>query len=115
VILLVTYDLKQPAASYTDLFEILKSKDSWWHYLSSTWLVATDESPNELNQQLIPHIFNGDRLLVAPLEPDRAGWQGRLARAPVPTRLWLAQAALALSASLSYSASDCAGNRTHRV
>jgi hypothetical protein len=80
VILLVAYDLKQSAASYADLFEILKSKDSWWHYLSSTWLIATDESPTELNRQLIPHIFKGDRVLVTRLEPDRAGW--------LPTKAW---------------------------
>jgi len=80
VILVVTYDLKQSAGSYADLFEVLKSKDSWWHYLSSTWLVATDEPPKELNQQLIPHIFKGDRLLITRLEPDRAGW--------LPTKSW---------------------------
>jgi hypothetical protein len=79
VILLVSYDLKQSVASYDDLFEVLKSRESWWHYLSSTWLVATDESPSELSQQLTPHIFKGDRLLVTKLEPDRAGWLPRKA------------------------------------
>jgi len=64
MILLVTYDLKRPRASYGELFDELKSRDSWWHYLSSTWLIATRETPRELSSALKPHIFEGDRILV---------------------------------------------------
>ena len=64
MILLVTYDLKRPRASYLDLFDTLKARESWCHYLSSTWLVATHESPKELLSALKPHVFEGDRMLV---------------------------------------------------
>lgn len=74
MILLVTYDLKQPAASYSYLFAVLKGKDGWAHYMSSTWLVATDESPNELFDQLQPLIFDGDRVLITKLAGPYHGW-----------------------------------------
>lgn len=78
MILLVTYDLKQSAASYGDLFDEMKARESWWHYLSSTWLIATHESPKELSSALRQHIFDGDRLLVSELG-GYAGWLPRKA------------------------------------
>jgi hypothetical protein len=80
MILVVTYDLKQPAASYEPLFEALKSQDSWAHYMSSTWLVATEDSPNELWDKLGDHIFKGDRMLITRLAPGYHGW--------MPTKAW---------------------------
>lgn len=79
MILLVTYELKQAAASYGDLFEELKSRKSWAHYMSSTWLVVTDESPKELAAELRAHIFQGDRLLVTKFVAGYSGWLPRKA------------------------------------
>jgi|HubBroStandDraft_6_1064221.scaffolds.fasta_scaffold2184723_2 hypothetical protein len=80
MILIVTYELKQSADSYSDLFEALKAHDSWSHYIPSTWLIATDSSPKELYQKLVGHVFQGDRILIAQLVP---GYYGLL-----PTKAW---------------------------
>ncbi len=75
MILLVTYDLKGSSALYADMFDVLKSQEGWWHYLSSTWIVSTDyESARELFQKLKPFIRVGDRLLVVEITPDYSGW-----------------------------------------
>jgi hypothetical protein len=75
MILLVTYNLKSPASTYTDLFEVLKGQNSWWHYLPSTWLVDTDLNPNDLYQKLKPFInTDGDHILVTRLDSARQGW-----------------------------------------
>jgi hypothetical protein len=79
MILLVTYDLKQPNASYSELFDALKGEDSWAHYISSTWMIATDKSASQFSSELTPHIFSGDRLLVVKLSDDRQGWLPRKA------------------------------------
>ncbi len=79
MILVVTYDLKQPAASYTELFDTLKSRESWAHYISATWLVATDESPKELSKALTNLIYEGDRMLIFQLTPAYYGWMPRKA------------------------------------
>lgn len=81
MIFLVTYDLKGNSKLYSDMFAVLKSQESWWHYLSSTWLVQTEyESAHELFQQLRPFIQDGDRLLVTEMVPEYAGW--------LPQRAW---------------------------
>ena len=75
MILLVTYNLKNPPGSYGELFEVLKGQNSWWHYLPSTWLVDTDLSPNDLYQELKPLInTDTDHILVTRLDSDRKGW-----------------------------------------
>jgi hypothetical protein len=80
MILMVSYDLKQPVGSYTPLFEVLKGEASWWHYMGSTWLVHTNKAPRDFSQELTPHIFQGDRLLVTELSSTRGGW--------LPTKAW---------------------------
>jgi hypothetical protein len=74
VILVVNVDLKQAAGSYTRLFDVLKSKDSWWHYLSATWLIATHDSPETLRDELVPLIFDHDRILITELSENYSGW-----------------------------------------
>lgn len=73
MILVVTYELKQPTESYSKLFEVLKRRD-WAHYMSSTWFVATDISPQALFQELAPHIFDSDRIMITKLVPGYHGW-----------------------------------------
>lgn len=74
MILLVTYNLTEPSGSYGDLFDVLKSQNSWWHYIPSTWLVDTDLSAEELYEQLKPHLKSGDHILVTRLDSERQGW-----------------------------------------
>ena len=74
MILIVTYDLKQPAASYSALYEALKSKNSWWHYMKGTWLVATDDSPQDLFDEIEILLQKGDRILIATLARPYQGW-----------------------------------------
>jgi len=77
MILLVAYDLKQPEGSYSELFDVLKGENSWWHYISSTWLVATDKSAKQFSAELREHIYEGDRLLVTQLIGEYQGWLPR--------------------------------------
>lgn len=74
MILVVTYDLKQAAASYSALYEVLKSKRSWWHYMANTWLIATDDSPQELFEEIQSFLGKGDRVLVSTFSRPCQGW-----------------------------------------
>jgi hypothetical protein len=80
MILLVSYDLKQPDGSYSELFEALKGEESWWHYISSTWLISTDKSASQFSSELTNHIFKGDRLIVVEFPSGSAEYQGWLPR-----------------------------------
>jgi hypothetical protein len=73
-VLLVTYDLKQSKESYTNLYAALKTAPYWWHYIESTWLLATEQSPKDWYAKLASTIFNTDRLLIIEVAPNYWGW-----------------------------------------
>jgi hypothetical protein len=78
MIFLVTYELKGQAGSYKDLFEVLKSYDSWWHYLRSTWLVDAElDSPQQLYDAIQPYLQENDHVLVTRFVDGYAGWLPR--------------------------------------
>jgi hypothetical protein len=74
MILLVTYDLKGPAGSYSGMFDALKAQTSWWHYLHSTWLVDTKLNEDELFLEIKPHLVTGDRVLIVRIVNGYTGW-----------------------------------------
>jgi len=76
----VSYDLKGPSAKYSEMYELLKGQKSWWHYLASTWLVASDLTATELRDEILPFTQKGDRLLVVPLTAGYSGW--------LPAKAW---------------------------
>jgi len=74
-ILIVTYDLKGSEggqANYEKVFEILKACPTWCHYIDSTWLVFTEESPQSLAERIRPSLAPGDRMLIT--EMGSAYW-----------------------------------------
>ena len=60
----VSYDLNKAGQNYSALYNELKASSSWWHYLDSTWLIATQESAEQLCNRLLRHLDKNDRLLV---------------------------------------------------
>jgi len=66
-VLLVTYDLKTPLMSYTPFYEVLKRQDGWWHYLGSTWLIATSKTPEQLHAELGLYLSMQDLILIVPI------------------------------------------------
>ena len=45
----VNYDLRAKAKpDYAGLFDELQNSHLWWHYLESTWLIATPETAAEV-------------------------------------------------------------------
>ncbi len=61
---LVSYDLRKRGKDYMGLTEQLQHSPRWWHYLMSTWLIATSESPSELYNRLAAHLDPDDSILI---------------------------------------------------
>lgn len=61
---IVSYDLRKPGKDYIGLTEQLQHSPLWWHYLESTWLIATSERPSELYNRLAAHLDSGDSVLI---------------------------------------------------
>lgn len=70
---IVTYDLKQPADQYKPLFDELQRSQTWWHYLTSTWIVLRYETLAELSPKLRLLIYSSDRLLIQPAKGPSDG------------------------------------------
>jgi len=75
MILLVSYDLKRRKEEYKDLYELFKSADGWWHYLESTWLIDTTQSPKEWSDRIKALLGDGDHFIVIEITGQkRQGW-----------------------------------------
>jgi hypothetical protein len=77
VLLLVTYDLRTPSHNYNPFYEALMQQGTWWHYISSTWLIATTKTPQELYSAVVRHITTGDPLLVVAVKRPYWGFLPR--------------------------------------
>ncbi len=73
-VLLVTYDLKTSGHNYNPFFEALKQQGQWWHYLSATWLIATDRTPQELYNAVVSNITTSDHLLIVTVKRPYWGY-----------------------------------------
>ncbi len=71
---IVCYDLKQPVYRYKPLFDELQRSYKWWHFLTATWIVLRYETLVELQNKLIPLVFQNDRLLIVPAKGPAGGW-----------------------------------------
>ena len=74
MILLVTYDLKGPSSRYAPLYDFLKSQRSWSHYLTSTWLISTAQSPQQIADGIKPFVEEGDFYIVVRFTNEYWGW-----------------------------------------
>ena len=75
----ITYDLKKPGQDYSGLYNAIKSYAGWWHYLESTWMVATDDTPNQIWERIRSHVDKNDSVLIIEVKDNMSGWLPRKA------------------------------------
>jgi hypothetical protein len=83
--LLVCYDLYRPGQDYDGLIEFLEGLPGWWHYLDSTWLVATTLGASRLRNELKGYVDANDEVLV--INVTGAAWAS--AGFPEEANTWL--------------------------
>ena len=65
MVLMITYDLSEPGQKYDEIKEVINANSSaWCKYFTTTWLVKTSLSPNQMVAQLKAVIDSNDSLLV---------------------------------------------------
>jgi hypothetical protein len=69
----INYDLKMPGRNYNPLYDEIKRSPQWWHFLESTWLIATDETINQVSYRLRHHIDKNDFLLIIEIRNNKQG------------------------------------------
>lgn len=71
---IVSYD-KSDEDNYEALEEELKQSDGWWHYLERTWIILTDETPDEIWKRIEEKINKENQLLIIEVNGKvRQGW-----------------------------------------
>ena len=73
-IYIISYDLTKPERDYKGLYEAIKSFGTWWHYLESTWLIKTNDTPSKILESLKSHIDKDDNLLIIEAGKKHSGW-----------------------------------------
>jgi hypothetical protein len=86
MMLLITYDLKVPK-DYTPFYEALKAQGQWWHYITSTWIIDTLKTPDDILAAVRPHLSPQDFLFVTELGLRHQGLLPREAWDWINTRL----------------------------
>ncbi len=76
MILLISYDLKQPDRNYESLYDTIKQCGTkWWHYLESVWLIKTDLTPQLCFERLHRKIDENDYLFIVDISrKSHEGW-----------------------------------------
>ena len=71
---IISYDLTQPDRDYSGLYGAIEGFNTWWHYLESTWIVKTTDSPDEIFEKLKPYVDENDNLLIVGVGKKHQGW-----------------------------------------
>lgn len=80
---LISYDIKSVEREevYQRLYELLKGAKGWWHYLESTWILATNLSLEQWHQKVKETIEPEDSFIIVDItNSPRNGW--------LPQRAW---------------------------
>lgn len=71
---IVSYD-KSDEDNYTSLEEELMQSGVWWHYLERTWIIMTDETPDEIWKRIEDKINKEKHFLLMEVNgKNRQGW-----------------------------------------
>lgn len=73
MILLLSYDLDLTTGRHP-FFEAVKQQGQWWHYLTSTWLLSTFKTPQQVLEALRPYMLPTDRVLIIEVGQNYNGY-----------------------------------------
>ena len=72
-VLNITYDLRNPGQNYEMLLQRIKKYPSWARLGGSSYLIFTDNSPQQVRDYLLPVLDNNDQLWVG-VAPAPSAW-----------------------------------------
>jgi len=73
---IVNYRLHKPNKDYSALYAALENVSStYWHNTTSSWLIETDLTPEQIYNNLSSHVDVDDELVVFTVKSD---WFGQL-------------------------------------
>ena len=64
----ISYDLKND--NYEPLIEAIRAYGTWWHQSKSTWFIETDKTAKQIFENLNPHLYKNDKLIVVKIQEN---------------------------------------------
>lgn len=74
MVYVISYDLRKKGKDYVGLYEQLKNSPGWCHYLGSTWLISTTETPKAIYKRLSAHLDEKDNILIVEFRGNHYGF-----------------------------------------
>ncbi|MBT2603757.1 hypothetical protein J7E55_12090 [Bacillus sp. ISL-53] len=72
---IVTYDLNDPGQKYEQLLEVLRSYTDHKHIMKSTFLIYTNETPQQIYDKAnVIGLDKNDRFLAIKVTDPKQGW-----------------------------------------
>ena len=74
MVYMISYDLKAPTNNRDNVIEDIKSLGTWCKYLTTTFLVKTYYSKEEVTNICTKNLDKNDRMIIAPVSEMVSGW-----------------------------------------
>lgn len=73
---MITYDLNSAGQKYDEVIKAIKdsSTGAWCSYWKSSYLIKSTLTPNQISDNIKPHLDNNDRLIIIEVKNNYQGW-----------------------------------------
>ena len=70
----VSYEIDEENQDYDDLAEAIEAYDGYCHVFGNQWFLCSDASAEEVHEDLVQHLYEGDFVLVMEMDENYSGW-----------------------------------------
>ena len=72
---MITYDLNSTGQKYDEVIKAIKdSSSAWCSYWKSSYLIKSSLPPDQIVDNVKPHLDNNDRFIVIEVKNNKQGW-----------------------------------------
>lgn len=72
---MITYDLNSSGQKYDEVIKAIKDSSSdWCSYWKSSYLIKSSLTPDQIVNNVKPHLDNNDRFIVIEVKNNKQGW-----------------------------------------
>ena len=74
MVYMISYDLNAPSNNRDKVMDDIKSLGAWCKYLTTTFLVKTYKSKDDVNSICTQNLDSNDSMIIAPVSNMVSGW-----------------------------------------
>lgn len=71
---MISYDLHSPTNNRKDVQDAIESLGTWCKYLTTTYLVNTNQSKNNVQDICTKHLDSNDKMIICEITGSVGGW-----------------------------------------